>query len=259
MGSNCTPPPRRVPTNSGMSDEVQLDGSKIVVDKNRDYLQNTFITIGSGGTNGTSDDRDPSRKRLAPALLPSPSSSLLFAGAARRPTFPSLQDLLRYYERELAGGNKERSLRCTVLSADATNWGDPLAFHFYGWGGWTWATRAFGKESGRHRERLPEILHPGNAQMKLGRFFLTAGSAMETLDGPRQATTPIGLGFALRRRPGEQSILNGTSVGAPSTAAGSSSPGRSSRSAPRISWRRSFQEGRTGEVGGDLCCASPHR
>jgi hypothetical protein len=73
-----------------------------------------------------------------------------------------------------------------------------------------------GKESGDLGSAYLEYLHPkGNAQMKLGRFFLTEGAAMETLDGAFfKVTTPIGIGISgYGGSPVEQSILDNTSVG----------------------------------------------
>jgi len=163
----------------------------------------------------------PLGKRLLPAvvavtlLLP-----LLFAGAAPAADLSfSSKTYLRYYERELAGGNKDTLAPLyEYLSADATNLGEmPLAFHFYGWGRLDLGDPSgSGKESGDIGSAYLEYLHPqGNAQMKLGRFFLTEGAAMEILDGAFvKATTPIGLGVSLYGgAPVEQSILNGTSVG----------------------------------------------
>jgi hypothetical protein len=160
-------------------------------------------------------------KRLLPAvvaialLLP-----LLFAGTAPAADLSlSSKTYLRYYERELAGGNKDTFAPLyEYLSADATNLGGmPVAFHFYGWGRVDLSDPSgSGKESGDLGSAYLEYLHPqGNAQMKLGRFFLTEGAAMETLDGAFvKATTPLGLGVSVYGgAPVEQSILNGTRVG----------------------------------------------
>ena len=73
-----------------------------------------------------------------------------------------------------------------------------------------------GKESGDLGSAYLEYLHPtGNAQMKLGRFFLAEGVAMETLDGAFfKVTTPIGFGISgYGGAPVEHSILDNTSVG----------------------------------------------
>jgi hypothetical protein len=160
-------------------------------------------------------------KRLLPAvvaialLLP-----LLFVGTAPAADLSlSSKTYLRYYERELAGGNKDTFAPLyEYLSADATNLGGmPVAFHFYGWGRVDLSDPSGSdKGSGDLGSAYLEYLHPqGNAQMKLGRFFLTEGAAMETLDGAFvKATTPLGLGVSVYGgAPVEQSILNGTRVG----------------------------------------------
>jgi hypothetical protein len=163
----------------------------------------------------------PLGKRLLPVvvsitlLLP-----LLFAGTAPAADLSlSSRTYLRYYERESAGGNEDTFAPLyEYLSADATNLGGmPVAFHFYGWG------RAdLGEETGTGRTSgdigslYLEYLHPqGNAQAKLGRFFLTEGAAMETIDGAfAKATTPLGLGVSVYGgAPVEDTILNGTREG----------------------------------------------
>ena len=79
-----------------------------------------------------------SGKRLLPAvvaitlLLP-----LLLAGTAPAADLSlSSKTYVLYYQRELAGGNKDTVAPLyEYLSADAANLGGkPLAFHFYGWG-----------------------------------------------------------------------------------------------------------------------------
>jgi hypothetical protein len=163
----------------------------------------------------------PLGKRLLPAvvaialLLP-----LLFAGTAPAAdlTFSSKTYGL-LYQRELPGGEKDRYAPLyEYLSADAANLGgQPVAFHFYGWGRVDLAEPSgSGRTSGEIGSLYMEYLHPqGNAQAKLGRFFLTEGAAMETLDGAFvKATTPLGLGVSVYGgAPVEQSILNGTRVG----------------------------------------------
>ena len=124
-----------------------------------------------------------------------------------------------YYERELAGGQKDRFIPLyEYLSADAANLGGkPISFHFYGWGRVDLdKDSGSGKTSGEVGSVYLEYLHPeGNAQAKLGRFFLTEGSAMEIIDGAFvKATTPIGLGVSLYGgTPVEYSILNGSQRG----------------------------------------------
>ena len=163
----------------------------------------------------------PLGKRLLPAIV---AIALLFpllfahtAPAADLSLFS--RTYLRYYERESAGGKEDTFAPLyEYLSADATNLGGmPVAFHFYGWG------RAdLGEETGTGRTSgdigslYLEYLHPqGNAQAKLGRFFLTEGAAMETIDGAfAKATTPLGLGVSVYGgAPVEDTILNGTREG----------------------------------------------
>jgi len=205
----------------------------------------------------------PLGKRLLPAvvaitlLLP-----LLFAGTAPAADLSlSSKTYLRYFERELAGGNKDTYAPLyEYLSADATNLGEmPLAFHFYGWGRLDLGDPSgSGKESGDIGSAYLEYLHPqGNAQMKLGRFFLTEGAAMETLDGAFvKTTTPLGLGISLYGgAPVEQSILNGTTVGS-SLYGGRvffARAGFVEIGASYLMENGSFQEGKDREeVGGDL-------
>ncbi len=163
----------------------------------------------------------PLGKRLLPIvvsitlLLP-----LLFSDTAPAADLSvSSKTYLRYYERESAGGNEDTFAPLyEYLSADATNLGGmPVAFHFYGWGRVDLSEESgSGRTSGDLGSAYLEYLHPqGNAQMKLGRFFLTEGAAMETLDGAFvKATTPLGLGISLYGgAPVEQSILDGVKTG----------------------------------------------
>jgi hypothetical protein len=148
-------------------------------------------------------------------LLPS-----LLAGTAPAADLSlSSKTYLRNYERESAGGNKDTLVPLyEYLSADASNLGGmPVAFHFYGWGRVDLSDPSgSGRTSGEIGSAYMEYLHPqGNAQAKLGRFFLTEGAAMETIDGAfAKATTPLGLGVSVYGgAPVEYSILNGTSGG----------------------------------------------
>ena len=162
-----------------------------------------------------------SGKRLLPAIV---AISLLFpllpAGTARAADLSvSSSTYLRYYERELAGGNKNTFAPLyEYLSADAANLGGTsVAFHFYGWGRVDLSDPSgSGKESGDLGSAYLEYLHPkGNAQVKLGRFFLAEGAAVETLDGAFfKVTTPVGVGVSgYGGSPVEQSILDNTSKG----------------------------------------------
>jgi len=106
------------------------------------------------------------------------------------------------YEREQATGETNRYAPLyEYLSADFENVGGKnVAFHFYGWGRIDLADdTGTGSSSGEVGSFYAEYLHPeGNAQAKLGRFFLTEGAAMDTIDGLFvKATTPLGLGISL--------------------------------------------------------------
>jgi hypothetical protein len=160
-------------------------------------------------------------KRLLPPIVSiSLLLSLLPVGAARAADVSvSSRTYLQYYERELAGGTKNRLAPLSeYLSGDAVNLGgSPIAFHFYGWGRVDLSDpTGSGKESGDLGSAYLEYLHPqGNAQVKLGRFFLTEGAAMETLDGGFvKVTTPLGIGISgYGGSPVEQSILDNTDTG----------------------------------------------
>jgi hypothetical protein len=162
-----------------------------------------------------------SGKALLPAIVAiSLLLPILLAGTSRAADLSlSSSTYLRYYERELAGGNKNTYAPLyEYLSADAANLGGtPIAFHFYGWGRVDLSDPSgSGKESGDLGSAYLEYLHPkGNAQMKLGRFFLTEGVAMETLDGAFfKVMSPIGIGISgYGGAPVERSILDNTSVG----------------------------------------------
>ena len=163
----------------------------------------------------------PSWKALLPAIVAvSLLLPLLPAGVARSADLSvSSGTYLRYYQRELAGGNKDTFAPLyEYLSADAANLGGmPVAFHFYGWGRVDLSDPSgSGKESGDLGSAYLEYLHPkGNARMKLGRFFLAEGVAVETLDGAFfKVTTPIGIGISgYGGAPVGQSILDNTGVG----------------------------------------------
>ena len=163
----------------------------------------------------------PLGKRLLPVvvaitlLLPH-----LFAGTAPAADLSlSSKTYGLAYERETTGGQKDRYFPLyEYLSADAANLGGkPLSFHFYGWGRVDLDTDSgSGNTSGEVGSLYLEYLHPeGNAQAKLGRFFLTEGAAMETIDGAFvKTTTPVGLGVSLYGGvPVEYSILNNASTG----------------------------------------------
>ncbi|MGZ8441552.1 MAG: hypothetical protein ACXWXD_12340, partial [Candidatus Deferrimicrobiaceae bacterium] len=202
-------------------------------------------------------------KRLLPVviaitlLLPLP-----FAGTAPAADLSvSSKTYGLLYEREQAGGQKDRYAPLyEYLSADAANLGGkPLSFHFYGWGRVDLGEDSgSGSTSGEVGSVYLEYLHPeGNAQAKLGRFFLTEGAAMEIIDGAFvKATTPVGLGVSLYGGiPVEYSILNNTS-GGDSLFGGRVffvRPGFVEIGASYLEEKGSFQGGKDRElVGGDL-------
>ncbi|HEY5191969.1 MAG TPA: hypothetical protein VII77_08290, partial [Candidatus Deferrimicrobium sp.] len=173
----------------------------------------------------------------------------------------SSKTYLRYYERESAGGNKDTFAPLyEYLSGDAANLGGmPLAFHYYGWGRVDLSDPSgSGRTSGEIGSAYMEYLHPqGNAQAKLGRFFLTEGAAMETIDGAFvKATTPLGLGVSVfGGAPVEYSILNGTRGGSAlyGTRVFFVQTGYAEIGASYLRENGSFQEGKDRELfGGDL-------
>ena len=146
------------------------------------------------------------RKSLSPAFLVAAVSLVLSAlptgpATAAEVTLSSKTYGL-LFEREFAGGRKDRYAPLyEYLSADAANLGGrPLSFHFYGWGRVDLAEQTgAGKTTGEIGSLYLEYLHPeGNVQGKLGRFFLTEGAAVDTIDGAFvKTTTPVGLGVSL--------------------------------------------------------------
>ena len=158
------------------------------------------------------------RKSLSPACLAVAVSLFLpalpagIASAAEVTLSSKTYGLM--YQQQLPGGQKDLYAPLyEYLSADAANLGGkPFSMHFYGWG-----RVDLGDQSGTSRTAgdvgsfYLEYQHPeGNAQAKLGRFFLTEGAAMGILDGAFvKATTPVGLGVSLYGGvPVEYSISN---------------------------------------------------
>jgi len=146
------------------------------------------------------------RKSLSPAFLVVAFSLILSALPTGSATAADVTVSSKTYglsfERELAGGQKDRYAPLyEYLSADAANLGGkPLSMHFYGWGRVDLGEETgTGGTSGEISSLYLEYQHPeGNAQGKLGRFFLTEGAAMDTIDGAFvKATSPIGLGVSL--------------------------------------------------------------
>lgn len=123
------------------------------------------------------------------------------------------------YERDYAGVKKEKYAPLyEYLTMDTADLGGkPLFFHFSGWGRYDLKEDSGGDDaSGEISSLYLEYLHPeGNAQAKLGRFFLAEGVAMDTLDGAfAKMTTPVGLGISLYAGiPVEYSILDNVERG----------------------------------------------
>ena len=159
------------------------------------------------------------RKSLSPAFLGIALSLILPAVPTGPATAADVTLSSKTYglsfERQLAGGQKDSYAPLyEYLSADAANLGGkPFSLHFYGWGRADLGEQTgTGKTSGEISSLYLEYRHPeGNAQGKLGRFFLTEGAAMDTIDGAFvKTTTPVGLGVSLYGGvPVEYSILDG--------------------------------------------------
>lgn len=99
----------------------------------------------------------------------------------------SSRTYLLYYEREAAGGTKEKFAPLyEYLSGSARSLGGtPVSFHFYGWGRIDLGDDSgSGNRSGDLGSAYLQYLHPaGNGEIRLGRFFLTEGAAFEIIDG----------------------------------------------------------------------------
>ena len=131
---------------------------------------------------------------LLPAVLPAPCRAADIN--------LSSQTYLLYFEREVAGGDDQQFAPLyEYLSGSARGMGGmPLSFHFYGWGRVDLADDT--DDDGRGGDLASaylQYLHPtGNAEMRLGRFFLTEGTAAEILDGVfLKGRTPLGIGLSV--------------------------------------------------------------
>src|SRR5512146_501048 len=114
----------------------------------------------------------------------------------------SSRTYLLYYERDIPGGETQRFAPLyEYLSGDAGNiGGSSFSFHFYGWGRQDLQDATTSSETtGELGSAYLQYLHPtGNAEMRLGRFFLTEGAAAEIMDGLfLKARTPLGLGVSV--------------------------------------------------------------
>lgn len=127
---------------------------------------------------------------LTPSLAPAAEVSL------------SSRTYLLYFERDVTGGSSQRFAPVyEYLSADARGLGDtPVSFHFYGWGRQDLQdATGSGKTSGDLGSAYLQYIHPvGNAEARLGRFFLAEGGAQETVDGVfLKARTGYGPGMSV--------------------------------------------------------------
>ncbi len=134
------------------------------------------------------------------------------AGARAADVTLSSKTYLLYFRNDVTGGPRQDFAPLyEYLSGDARNLGGrPLSFHFYGWGRQDLADDSgSGPRSGDIGSAFLLYLHPqGNAEARLGRFFLTEGTASEIIDGAFvKVRTPVGLGVSLFGGiPVEQSI-----------------------------------------------------
>jgi len=132
---------------------------------------------------------------LLPALLPAPCQAADITLSSR--------SYLLSYQRDVTGGDDKNYVPLyEYLSADASNLGDmPVSFHFYGWGRVDLAddTNDDNGYNGDLGSAYFQYLHPtGNAEMRLGRFFFTEGTAAEIMDGIFLKTqTPVGFGISV--------------------------------------------------------------
>jgi hypothetical protein len=131
---------------------------------------------------------------LLPALLPDPCRAADISLSSR--TY-----LLSYQRENPGGSDRNFAPLYEYLSGDASKLGGkPLSFHFYGWGRLDLGDDINGDgRGGDLASAYIQYLHPtGNAEMRLGRFFFTEGTAAEILDGIFLKTrTPVGLGLSV--------------------------------------------------------------
>jgi len=115
---------------------------------------------------------------LLPALLPTLSHAADITLSSRT--------YLLHYERDAAGASERFTPLYEYLSGDAHGLGGKaISFHFYGWGRQDFGDETgSGKTAGELGSAYLQYLHPtGNAEARLGRFFLTEGVAAEIIDG----------------------------------------------------------------------------
>ncbi len=126
----------------------------------------------------------------------------------------SSRTYLLYFKQDITGGGKQTFAPAyEYLSGDARNLGGvPVSFHFYGWGRFDLADdTGTGDRSGDVGSAYLQYLHPtGNAEVRAGRFFLSEGAAMDTIDGLFvKMRPPVGIGISgFGGTPVEMSIVS---------------------------------------------------
>lgn len=173
----------------------------------------------------------------------------------------SSRTYLLYFRQDLTGGDKQTFAPAyEYLSGDARDLGGvPLSFHFYGWGRLDLADdTGTGNRSGDIGSAYIQYLHPtGNAEVRLGRFFLTEGAAMDTIDGLfLKGRTPLGIGLsAFGGTPVEMSIVSPPTEKGDSIYGGRvfyAYPGFIEIGASYLEEKGTFQGDDRKEIGGDL-------
>jgi outer membrane protein OmpA-like peptidoglycan-associated protein len=146
------------------------------------------------------------------------------------------------------------------LSADAGRLGGTsFSFHFYGWGRHDLQDPSGNSESkttGELGSAFLQYIHPtGNGEMRLGRFFLTDGSASEIVDGLfLKARTPIGLGMSVYGGVPAETTIASTQTG-DSIYGGRvfyARPGLTEIGVSYLQEKGEFQDNDRKEIGGDL-------
>lgn len=164
----------------------------------------------------------PSNRGLAARLWPGmafavvPALLCILQPAASHAADYSLSSrtYLLYFKQDVTGGTRQTFAPAyEYLSGDAQGLGGvPLSFHFYGWGRLDLADDSgTGNRTGDLGSAYLQYLHPtGNAEIRLGRFFLAEGAAMDTIDGVFvKGRTPVGIGLsAFGGAPVEMSIVS---------------------------------------------------
>ncbi len=171
----------------------------------------------------------------------------------------SSKTYLHLYQRDIPGGKtSDFAPLYEYLSADAVNIGGaPFSFHFYGWGRVDLGDETSSERTtGELGSAYLQYLHPtGNGEMRLGRFFLTEGAAMETLDGVfLKARTSVGLGMSVFGGVPAETTITATKTG-DSIYGGRlfyARPGVAELGVSYLQEKGNFQGKDRKEVGGDL-------